>query len=213
VEEGVRPSTVIAVAKRSSSGPEILLGLLTIAPMSGYGLRQAICGSVGHFWNESHGQIYPNLRRLAAEGFVKGRTQRQKGKPARRIYSITEKGRDRLRSWLKVPPQPEIPRNEMLLKLFLGEQTSPDVLIGYVEDVARRSRTVLETLLPAVREGIHARQSYPAAPHWKLVARHGQLLARARLRWAEETLAKLRELAAKQAANSPPRTERKHAAG
>ena len=40
---------------------------------------------------------------------------------AKRIYSITEEGRERLKEWLAVPPQPEIPRNEMLLKLFFGE--------------------------------------------------------------------------------------------
>jgi PadR family transcriptional regulator AphA len=197
--------------KRSSSGPEVLLGLLTVAPMSGYGLRQAIHDSVGHFWNESYGQIYPNLKRLAAEGFVKGRTQRQKGKPDRCIYSITEKGRDRLRRWMTVPPQPEIPRNEMLLKLFLGEQAPTNILVGYVEDVARRSRAVLGDLLPTVREGIDARQHHPAAPYWKMVARHGQLVVQARLRWAEQTLAELRKLAAREPGHSQPRQDRKHA--
>jgi PadR family transcriptional regulator AphA len=199
------------MARRTSSGPEILLGLLAIVPMSGYSLKQAIQGSVGYFWNESYGQIYPNLKRLEAEAFVKGRTHRQEGKPDRRIYSITEKGRDRLRKWLAVPPQPEVPRNEMLLKLFLGEQTSIDVLVGYVEEVARRCQATLETFLPAVRAGIHARRQYPAAPYWSMAVRHGQLMAEARLRWAEETLAELRKLAARQRGDSPPRRERKHA--
>ena len=47
---------------------EVLLGLLTIEPMSGYDLGQTIRASVGHFWNESYGQIYPNLKKLAAAG-------------------------------------------------------------------------------------------------------------------------------------------------
>ena len=38
--------------------------------MSGYDLGQNIRGSVGFFWNESYGQIYPNLKKLAAEGLV-----------------------------------------------------------------------------------------------------------------------------------------------
>ena len=101
---------------------EVLLGLLSVAPMSGYDLGQAIRASVGFFWNESYGQIYPNLKRLAAEGFVTAKTERQKGKPDRRVYSITKKGRERLAAWLAVAPQPEIPRNELLLKLFFGAQ-------------------------------------------------------------------------------------------
>ena len=42
---------------------EILLGLLAIEPMSGYDLGVTIRASVGHIWNESYGQIYPNLKK------------------------------------------------------------------------------------------------------------------------------------------------------
>src|ERR1700679_666642 len=134
------------MAKRSSSSMEVLLGLLTIQPMSGYALGQTTRGSVGHFWNESYGQIYPNLRKLAAGGFVSCKTERQKGKPDRYIYSITEKGRGRLTGWLAVPPQPEVPRNEMLLKLFFGEQVPAPILIGYVERMVEECRVVLDLL-------------------------------------------------------------------
>jgi len=112
------------MARRSSSGSEVLLGLLTIEPMSGYDLGQTIRVSIGHFWNESYGQIYPNLKRLAAEGLVTAKAERQKGKPDRHIYSITPKGRERLAQWLAVAPQPEVPRNELLLKLFFGSRLS-----------------------------------------------------------------------------------------
>jgi DNA-binding PadR family transcriptional regulator len=125
---------------------EVLLGLLAIEPMSGYDLGLTIRASVGHFWNESYGQIYPNLKKLANGGFVSCRTERQKGKPNRHIYAITEKGRERLRKWLAVPPQPEIPRNELLLKLFFGEQVSTQILIGYVERMAEEHRAVLDLL-------------------------------------------------------------------
>src|ERR1700733_2055620 len=67
------------MARRSSSSMEVLLGLLTIESMSGYDLGLTIRSSVGHFWNESYGQIYPNLKKLAAEGFVSSRSERQSG--------------------------------------------------------------------------------------------------------------------------------------
>src|ERR1700691_4128902 len=110
------------MARRSSSSSEVLLGLLTIEPMSGYDLGQMIRVSIGHFWNESYGQIYPNLKKLEAQELVTAKTERQKGKPDRNIYSITPKGRERVALWLALPPQPEVPRNEMLLKLFFGSQ-------------------------------------------------------------------------------------------
>src|ERR1035441_5918997 len=86
------------MARRSSSSMDVLLGLLAIEPMSGYDLGLTIRESIGHFWNESYGQIYPNLKKLAVEGFVTSKIERQKGKPDRHVYSITRRGRERLRS-------------------------------------------------------------------------------------------------------------------
>ena len=134
------------MARRSSSSMEVLLGLLAIEPMSGYDLGIAIRASIGHFWNESYGQIYPNLKRLASAGLVASKTEKQKGKPDRQVYSITAKGRTRLAKWLAVEPQPEIPRNELLLKLFFGTQASPQTLIGYVDRMAKREAAILQNL-------------------------------------------------------------------
>ncbi len=199
------------MAKRSSSGMEVLLGLLTIAPMSGYDLGLTIRASVGHIWNESYGQIYPNLKKLAADGSVTAKTERQKGKPDRTIYSITKKGRERLAKWLAVPPQPEIPRNELLLKLFFGTQVPADVLIGYVESMVEGEGAVLRELTRIEHEDIAQNQHYPGAPYWKMAARFGQLELKAHLRWAEETLAELRTIAGKQRSDAETRKEKKHA--
>jgi DNA-binding PadR family transcriptional regulator len=180
------------MARRSSSSREVLLGLLTIEPMSGYDLGLAIRASIGHFWNESYGQIYPNLKKLASAGLVTAKTERQKGKPDRQVYSITPKGRMRLEKWLAVEPQPEVPRNELLLKLFFGTQASPQTLIGYVEQMAKRETAILQELRRLEREEIVSLERYPDAPYWKIAARFGQLELEAHLRWAQETQAALR---------------------
>jgi DNA-binding PadR family transcriptional regulator len=195
------------MAKRSSSSVEVLLGLLAIEPMSGYDLGLTIRKTVGHFWNESYGQIYPNLKKMAKDGLVSCKAERQKGKPDRRIYSITEKGRERLSKWLEVPPQPEIPRNEMLLKLFFGKQVSPQVLIGYVEQMTKERRALLEVLERAEREEIDKNQQYPEAAYWRMAAHFGQMEMRAHLRWAKETLGELNKIAKKRR-NSESRQEK-----
>ena len=199
------------MARRSSSSMEVLLGLLAIEPMSGYDLGQTIRVSVGHFWNESYGQIYPNLKKLAAEGFVTAKTERQKGKPDRRIYSITETGIERLVKWLAVAPQPEIPRNEFLLKLFFGERIPTEILIGWVERMIESESAVLRELTRVERGEIAQNQHYPGAPYWKLAARFGQLELKAHLKWADETLAELRGMAANQRSVRSARKEKKHA--
>jgi PadR family transcriptional regulator AphA len=195
---------------RSSSTSEALLGLLTIEPMSGYDLGLVIRESIGHFWNESYGQIYPNLKRLAAEGLVASKRERQEGKPDRRIYSITAKGRERLAAWLAISPQPEIPRNELLLKLFFGAQTDAEVLIGYVQVMVETHRALLEEFEKTERE-IARQREYPDTPFWKIAARFGQIEMEAHLRWAEETLAQLNKLARKRRSPSKARKEKSHA--
>lgn len=197
------------MAKRSSSSMEVLLGLLTIEPMSGYDLGQTVRMSIGHFWNESYGQIYPNLKKLAAAGFVAGKTEKQKGKPDRQIYSITKRGRERLAAWLKVEPQPEIPRNELLLKLFFAVQASPDDIVGFVERMARSEAATLARL-NGLEEEIAKLHRFPDAPYWKMVLRFGQLELEAHQRWAEETLIELRKLNTKHRAASAVRKEQRH---
>jgi DNA-binding PadR family transcriptional regulator len=189
---------------------DVLLGLLTIESMSGYDLGVTIRSSVGHFWNESYGQIYPNLKKLEAGGFVTSKTERQKGKPDRNIYFITKNGRDRLAKWLAVPPQPEIPRNELLLKLFFGARASPAVLIGYLERMLECETAVLKELT-GIEVEIANNQQYPDAPYWKMAARFGQFELQAHIRWAEETLAELNSIAARQCSQAESCQENQHA--
>ena len=198
------------MARRISSSMEVLLGLLTIEPMSGYDLGQMIKESIHHFWNESYGQIYPNLKRLSSGGFVTRKTEKQKGKPDRNIYSITNKGRERLQRWLQIEPQPEVPRNELMLKLFFGSNASPQTIHSYVEQMVARERAVLERFAFIECE-IARNADYPSAPYWQMALRFGQIELEAHLRWAEETLAALRKLDKQRARVSSSRKDKSHA--
>jgi DNA-binding PadR family transcriptional regulator len=177
---------------------QALLGLLTIQPMSGYDLARVVRDSVGHIWRESYGQIYPNLKKLAAQGLVQRKTARHKGRPERHVYSITNKGREQLKAWLITPPQAEIPRNEMLLKLFFGAQAPIQTLIGNVERMAEERRALLQKFRHTEQDDIDKHPHYPDTPFWKMAVRFGQFEMEAHLKWAEETLHELRALAAKQ---------------
>jgi DNA-binding PadR family transcriptional regulator len=189
---------------------EVLLGLLTIESMSGYDLGQTIQESIGHFWNESYGQIYPNLKTLAAEGSVISKIEKQRGKPDRHIYSITKKGRERLAKWLAVPPQPEVPRNEMLLKLFFGSQVSPEIPIGYLNRMMESERAALERFRQ-IRAAISGNKQHPDTPYWKMAVRFGETEVEAHLRWANETLAELKKIAGKHRSRAVTRKENSRA--
>ncbi|MFZ0637529.1 MAG: PadR family transcriptional regulator [Candidatus Acidiferrales bacterium] len=199
------------MARRTSSTMQALLGLLMIEPMSGYDLGQMVRASIGHMWSESYGQIYPNLKKLAADGLLGCKTKKQKGRPDRHIYSITKRGREQLARWLVVPPQPEIPRNEMLLKLFFGAHVPIQILVGNVERMVEEHSALLQKLKRVEHDGIDKNPQYPDAPFWRMAARYGQIEMEAHLRWADQTLDELRKMARKQKRPSEVRKEKNRA--
>jgi DNA-binding PadR family transcriptional regulator len=165
---------------------EALLGMLSLCPMSGYELRQTIEDSIGNFWSESYGQIYPTLKRLAQEGFVSVTEGERAGS---KVYSLTEAGHTRLREWLGVMPRPRVDRNELLLKLFFGNLQP----VGQArEQVAERRRVEVADLAryEAIERRIsreHARN--PALPFWLMTVRYGMARTKALIGWCDQTLA------------------------
>jgi len=168
----------------------VVLGMLAVAgDRSGYGIRGAIETSVGYFWGESYGQIYPALKQLSAEGLIKAGGK--PGKQKRQAYRITPAGRAVLRDWLAAPFQNDPPRNEFLLKLFFGAEADPSVAIEHIRELERRNLQSLrameeiEVLAPKVNAG------EPGLKYWMLTLRLGLAMNRAALEWGKEALAEL----------------------
>jgi PadR family transcriptional regulator, regulatory protein AphA len=174
--------------------PNALLGLLSLRPMSGYDIRQLIPQSIGHFWSESYGQIYPGLRRLEAAGLVSKKTERRKGSPNRNVYSPTTEGRAQLRRWLKLPAVEEVPRNELLLKLFFGAHVSPSVSREHVQAYLETSRTTLQ-LYRTIAMRLRKEEAHdPQLPFWLMTLSMGRHHSVAMVKWCRETLVVLEKM-------------------
>ena len=127
------------MARKTSTPEYAVLGMLAGEPGSGYDLKKRIEGSIAHFWQESYGQIYPMLKRMAAQGLVKARIERTNGKPDRQVYSLTQSGRAELEAWMGQPPAVPSPRNELLLKLFFGARGKTEDMVRHVEGFSEQS--------------------------------------------------------------------------
>ncbi len=172
---------------RSDQTQTAVLGALSIRPMTGYALREEIVSTLGHFWSESFGQIYPALARLEREDLV-GR--RDEGARTSR-FAITPAGVTRLRELLAEPPQLVKPRNGVLLRLFFGRQLGPD---RCRELVRERREAALHQLtdLARARAEVEADASLAdQAPYILLTVSAGEHGARATIAWADEALATL----------------------
>jgi len=98
----------------------IVLGLLELAGESTpYALKQLVAGSVGHFWTLQHAQLYTETERLAAAGYVT--ESRERGGRRRKLYALTDRGRETLQAWRDDPASERAElREPSLLKLFFG---------------------------------------------------------------------------------------------
>ncbi len=95
----------------------VCLGMLTDGEASGYDLKKHFESSFGHFFAAGFGSIYPALASLAEKELVSCCCIAQDGKPDRKVYRITEAGRQQLLSELDNPNPTHKIRSEFLATL------------------------------------------------------------------------------------------------
>lgn len=107
----------------------LILAILQFGEATGYEIKkQSTEGAFSYFVDISFGSIYPALSRLEALGFVTARTELQDGKPDKKIYSITESGRQEFRDTLKQPVLADKFKSEFLLVAMCAELTSKQAI-------------------------------------------------------------------------------------
>ena len=124
----------------------VILGFLSREDLSGYDIKLRVDDSTRFFWAASYGQIYPELKRLEAEGLIEGSDTSQ-GARARRTYRITEAGREALTAWIMDTGSTVELRHEGLLKVFFADAIdSPEDRVAVLEAMAQVHRLQVEEL-------------------------------------------------------------------
>ncbi len=124
----------------------VVLGMLAKGSRSGYDIKQLADISTRHFWAVSYGQIYPELKRLAAAGLVKSEDA-SRGTRQRTVYNLTAKGRQVFSAWVADPTVKKLElRDEMLLKLFFADAMPRKDTVRHLEAMSRRHRETAAAL-------------------------------------------------------------------
>lgn len=92
-----------------------LLALLARESLTGYDLTKRFQTTVAFFWSAKHSQIYPELAKMAAEGLVTCSLVEQASKPNKKVYAITQRGREALCEWVALPPGRRSVKDPLLL--------------------------------------------------------------------------------------------------
>jgi len=127
-----------------------LLGLLEMAPSSGYDVKKVFDNTPLAHFSSSPGAIYPALKRLAKKGLLEATLDTTTEARPRRVFSLTGAGRQALLEWLhQQVSEDELVRDgrSPMLRFALAEgHLSPDEVVAYLEGLGRVVRAYLQKL-------------------------------------------------------------------
>ncbi len=176
--------------------PYLILGLLSLEPMSGYDLNKAFQQSVQHFWSTDQSQIYRALYKMEGDGWVQMETIEQQASPNKKIYHLTATGQAELRRWLSEPLPGNDIREAWLGQIFFADQVENEVVIhvlqGYIAGLQQRLAT-LETLAQALTSRFDLTQAPRLARFQLLTLDYGIATHQSQIAHLEMIIQKIRQ--------------------
>jgi len=127
----------------------LILAMIQDEPRHGYDIKKRVGGVLGIGVTLNNNVLYPALRRFEDEGAVKSKLQPGDGSPARRVYQLTPKGHELLRTMLEdFPPERAESDPEFLVRLAFFELVDREVRL----DILATRRQVLANALAHVKQ-------------------------------------------------------------
>jgi PadR family transcriptional regulator, regulatory protein AphA len=172
-----------------------VLGFLQYGPRTGYDLKRMFDSSVRHFWPAQQSHIYGALSSLTEKGWASYELVVQTERPNRKVYSITELGRDEMQRWLSVALVDRQMRSPFLIQLFfsgaLGDQQIQETLETRIVELRALVQKYAEGPVtePTFSTELPKREQF----FWYLTLDYGLERLRFDLAWMESALEKVRD--------------------
>jgi len=168
-----------------------ILSTLIESEKTGYDLTKNFESSVGYFWSASHQQIYKTLGDMHKDEWVDVTITSQSGKPDKKLYSVTSKGKDVLREWAVLPTKKPSEKNQLLIKLMLARLVGPEPILKQLNArlkevyalIGEYSKIEKEFFTPKPGPDTHIKNTTSY-----LTLRNGILCAHAELDWLHEAI-------------------------
>lgn len=173
----------------------IILGLLLLKSRTIYQLRERIDKGLNLMYSSSMGSIQAALKKLSARGCIQYEETSDKGR-RKKIYSITDSGRQYFLEWVNSPMPMQSGKNPELARLyfmgFAAEENREELIQSYIVQL----REHYDTLDFICREG----ESTPVADESRDIlfyqlasARYGRDLMEFNLKWYQKLLKEMRK--------------------
>ncbi len=178
-----------------------LLGLLNYGSMTGYELDKAFKDSLSFFWQAKTSQIYRELNAMEQQGWLTSQRVIQNEKPNKRVYTITDNGKDEFKNWLS-KPESDISdamsvKSGFLMRMFFAGETSIgealNMLYAYREECSEQIRN-MNAAHNAIAEYGAIVKDDQRIKYWKIAALYGDEFFQAGLSWTDKAIAVLKEI-------------------
>ncbi|MCW0183384.1 helix-turn-helix transcriptional regulator [Zavarzinia sp.] len=125
----------------------VCLGLLTFGEATGYEIKKLFeDGTFNGVFDASFGSIYPALTRLAEEDLVVSREEEQHGRPDKKVYAITPRGRAHFIASLTAGIQPDRVRSEFSMAMIFAHLLPDATVQTYIDQHLAEHRDALARL-------------------------------------------------------------------
>jgi DNA-binding PadR family transcriptional regulator len=172
---------------------DAVLAALLEAEYSGYDLAKSFDASVANFWMATPQQLYRELDRLAEQGLIQARVVHQERRPNKRVYTLTDAGRNAIQQFTSRAPKPCVIRDELAVKVLAADAGNAPAVRGFVADRLQWSSAKLERyerfrtrLLDGRSEEEYLAQTERVGPYLTLL--RGISFEEENIRWAERVL-------------------------
>lgn len=164
-----------------------ILGMLSWKPLTGYDMKRMMQDSPIMYWSGNNNQIYKALVKLLNDGYVTNEIEYQDGAPNKKIYTITESGKDALMNWV-FKTEPEIPefKKTFLIQLSWAGELEPE----QIDTMLARYEQIIQEQLAMRKEEKRRKKNFPDRSEvekyiWEGIYDNLQMSLEAELRWLE----------------------------
>jgi DNA-binding PadR family transcriptional regulator len=124
-----------------------ILGFLSAKNLSGYDIKKLFDISAAYFWPADQAQIYRSLKKLEDSGHVNVSAVERVAGPSKKLYEITDSGREALRAWLLSTQQSDFStHSSFMLQFFFSGTLSKEEQLEFLDTQLVINRGILKQL-------------------------------------------------------------------
>lgn len=179
----------------------ILLGFLNYHPMSGYDLKSLMDESTSHFWHAYHSQIYTTLRKLEADGLLESEEiESEEAKLNRRVYTLTDRGREEFIAWQgQVMTDISPVKEDLLVRLFFSGSRNKQETLGELAVQRQLHQQKLDLYNSIAGDHLLPMTTHNPAiagevRYWVMTLEFGKRYEQMYLKWLDECIAQIEAL-------------------